>query len=106
MDSTSDRTHWVVVRCLFGVVGVVIVINTAVGLARGRLTYSVERCVGDEPVALTTPGDMALGALCSGLIAAVLLSFAVAPSLHRRPIVVIVSAIAFVAAMVGLDYLG
>jgi hypothetical protein len=49
---------------------------------------------------------MALGALCAGVIGAVLLSFALAPSLCRRPIVVIVSAIAIVAAMVGLDYLG
>jgi hypothetical protein len=101
-----DRAHWVIVRCLLGVVGAVIVINTAAGLAQGRLTYSVERYVGDELVALTAPGDMALGALCSGVIGAVLLSFALAPSLYRRPIVVIVSAIAIVAAMVGLDYLG
>jgi hypothetical protein len=107
MDSTPDRgAHWIVVRCLFGVVGVVIVINTAVGLVRGRLTYSLERYVGDELVALTAPRDLALGALCSGVIAAVLLSFALAPSLYRSPIVMIASAIAFVAAMVGLDHLG
>lgn len=96
---------WTVARWLLGVVGAGILVNTFVGIARGRLTYSVERYVGDAPVVLTGRGDIGLGALCSGVAAAVLLAFALAPRLFRRPAVAIVGFIALVAAMSGLDYL-
>lgn len=93
------------VRWLFGAVGTAIALNTVVGVARGRLTYSVERYVGTDPVALTSASDIALGAVYSAVMAALLLWFAVAPKTFRKPVVAIIGVAVLLAAFAGLDAL-
>ncbi len=92
-------------RWFFGIFGGFTAIYVLIGIARGRLTYSVTHVVGEDQVILTTPEEIALASLCFGAIAAMCLAFAFKPSLHKNRAFIIAGVIVFIAAMVGLEYL-
>jgi hypothetical protein len=92
-------------RWFFGIFGGFTAVYVLVGIAKGRLTYSVRHVIGVDEVILTAPGEIALASICLGAIAAMCLAFTFKPSLHKNRAFIIASVIVFIAALIGLDYL-
>ena len=105
MESRPPISGLLLIRWFCGLFAAGIVVNTVIGIARGRLTFTITRPADSFPVALTTPGAIALGALGWGIIAGVLLTVAAKPRYFRRPLVLVVGALALLAALAGLERL-
>ncbi len=101
--SAVNRFSWA--RLLCGAFSAAIFIHTLLGIIQGRLNYKIGSNGSMALVELTTPQGIAAGSLCWGIVATLLFIIAAKPSFFRNAPILIISVLALVGAIAGLDYL-